>query len=88
MKTYIYPANLKVKATFKLWSLRDLLILGIITVLSLWILIYFKASLPLACSIAYGVATARFDGQCIADYIRIAARYFISVPQTYLWRKP
>lgn len=86
MKTYIYPSDLKVKATVWLWTLRDLAVLLGIAVLGVIALVNLRTTLVLAITIAYGIATARFEGNSIADYTVIAFRYFVGIPQTYLWR--
>ncbi len=86
MKTYIYPSDLKVSAAVWMWALRDLVILLAAAVLSIFLLVSTHSTLFLALTVAYAVATARVDGRCIADYAVVAFRYFVSVPQTYLWR--
>lgn len=87
MKTYIYPANLKAKAMLGLWTIRDIVILICVTILSVICLVYLRTTLFLAVTVASWIATARVDGQSIADYIKVATRYFLLVPQTYFWRR-
>lgn len=86
MKTYIYPSDMKAKASLWLWTLRDFLIMIVAAILSLLALVNLHTTFVLAMTIAYAIATARIEGQCIADHIIVAARYFIIVPQTYFWR--
>ena len=43
---YIYPDNLKAKATMWLWKLKDLAIIGIIVLFSVFAFAYAGWSLP------------------------------------------
>lgn len=83
MKTYIYPSNLKLKATIWFWNIRDLVILVFGAVLSVLALLYLHTTIVLAITVSYGIATARFEDNSIMGRIIVAARYLFIVPQTY-----
>lgn len=75
MTTYLYPQNLKAKANLWLWGLRDFTILCIAVLL------------PAALSFCFGFLTIRTaDEVTFLDYLRYAARYFISTQQCFEWR--
>lgn len=50
---YIYPDNLKAKATMWLWSLKDLAIVGIIILFSVFAFAYAGVWFPLVIAGAY-----------------------------------
>ena len=50
---YIYPDNLKAKATMWLWKLKDLAIIGIIVLLSVFAFAYAGLWFPLVIAGAY-----------------------------------
>lgn len=86
MTTYIYPQNLRAKANLWLWSLRDFLILGISVLLSVVILVQAHIFLPAAATLLYGFLSIRLDDTTIIDYIRYAAKFFITTQQHFEWR--
>lgn len=53
---YIYPDNLKAKATMWLWSLKDLAIVGIIILFSVFAFAYAGVWFPLVIAGAYTVS--------------------------------
>ena len=42
--------------------------------------------LPLALTAGYAFVTIRMEEATVLDYVRYAARYFLVVPQFYIWR--
>lgn len=86
MKRYLYPKNLKAVANMWLWGLRDFTILGIAAMLSIVALVQIKTLIPAALTLCFGFLTIRMEDTTIMDYIRYAARYFISTQQYYEWR--
>ena len=77
---YIYPDNLKAKATMWLWKLKDLAIIGIIVLLSVFAFAYAGLWFPLVIAGAYAFLTS------IMDFIRYACAYFLMDQQHYEWR--
>lgn len=83
---YIYPDNLKAKATLWLWELRDVGVIGAGLVLPVLILVKWGFSAPLAGVCLYAVLTIRLEGVSILDFLRWAADFFFLKQQYYEWR--
>ena len=66
---YIYPDNLKAKATMWLWKLKDLAIIGIIVLLSVFAFAYSGLWFPLVIAGAYAFLTIQ---------VRIPALWILS----------
>lgn len=86
MTQYLYPQNLKATANLWLWSLKDFCILGIAALLSVVILAQTGFVIPAAVTLCYGFLTIRMDETTVLDFIKYAARYFISTQQYFEWR--
>ena len=87
MKQYIYPQNLKSQAQLWLWRLKDLVVLGAALLVSVLALSQLRFFLPLALTMVFAVLTMRFDDTSVLDYIKRAARYFVTTQQFYVWRQ-
>lgn len=83
---YIYPDNLKAKATLFFWELKDIGIIGIGMLISVFAIAKLGTTLPLAISALYAFLTIRLQDSSILDYIRYAAEFFLGRPQRYEWR--
>ena len=83
---YIYPDNLKSKATMWLWELKDIGVLSVGFILSVIALVQINFIIPLLATATYGFLTILFDDISIKQFIVNAWRYFIGVRQTYEWR--
>ena len=81
MTQYLYPQNLKASASMWFWSLKDFCILGIAALLSILILVELHILLPAAATLCYAFLTIRMDDTTIMDFLRYAARYFITTQQ-------
>lgn len=86
MTQYLFPKNLKAKATLWLWRLRDFAILGIAALISIVILVYLGWLLPAALTLCFGFLTIQLDETTMLDYINYAVRYFITSQQYFEWR--
>lgn len=86
MTQYLYPQNLKAKANLWLWGLKDFTILGIALMLSLVALVQLRFVLPMAVTMCYGFLTIQMDETTVLDYIKCAARFFLSTQQYFEWR--
>ncbi len=86
MTTYLYPQNLKAKASLWLWGLRDFVILCVAVLLSVFALVNTGMLLPMALSLCYGFLTIRADDTTILDYLKHAVRYFLTTQQYFEWR--
>lgn len=87
MKQYIYPQNLESQAQLWLWRLKDLVVLGAALLVSVLALSQLRFFLPLALTMVFAFLTMRFDDTSVLDYIKRAARYFVTTQQFYVWRQ-
>lgn len=83
---YIYPDNLKALPTLFLWRLKDLAVIGIGALISVFMLSQTGFSLPVIITLAYAFLAIRHEDISILDFIKYAARYFFIEPQEYRWR--
>ena len=82
---YIYPDNLKSKATLWLWDLRDIGIIGIECLISVFALSRLGWLPPIVLTAVYAFLSIRFEDTSILDFIRYAFAYFIGRQQVYQW---
>ena len=84
---YIYPDNLKSRATLWLWQLRDIGIIGVCTLVS--ILSFTQAGFipPIVLTAVYAFLTIRFEDTSILDFIRYAVAFLFTKRQFYEWRR-
>lgn len=80
---YIYPDNLKSKATLWLWQLRDIGIIGVGALISILALTQIRFISPIVITAVYAFLTIRFEDTSILDFIRYACAFFIGKQQTY-----
>lgn len=83
---YIYPDNLKAKATLWLWELRDVGIIGVCLLLSVFALAQLHLFVPIVFTALYAFLTIRFEDTSILKFILNAAAFFVGKQQTYKWR--
>jgi hypothetical protein len=82
---YIYPDNLKSKATLWLWQLRDIGIIGVGLLLSVFALAQLRFLPPIVITALYAFLTIRFDDTSILDFIKNACSFFFARQQVYEW---
>ena len=82
---YIYPNHLKSKAMLWLWELRDLAIIGVGALLSVFAMAQLNFLPPAVVTAVYAFLSIRMEDTSILDFLRYAARYFILGQQTYAW---
>lgn len=83
---YIYPDNLKAKATLWLWQLRDIGVIGVGALISILALTQIRFIPPIVITAVYAFLTIRFEDTSILDFLRYACAFFIGKQQTYEWR--
>ena len=83
---YIYPDNLRAKATLWLWALRDIGIIGAGALVSVLAITQIGFILPIVITGAYAFLSIRYDDTSILDFIRYACAFFITKKQMYEWR--
>lgn len=87
MKQYIYPQNLKAQAKLWLWSLKDILIIGVALLISVLALSQIKFAIPLVLTLLYTFLTIRLDDQTVLDFIIRSVKYFIITQQYFEWKE-
>ena len=83
---YIYPDNLKSKASMWLWELKDLGVTGIIVLISVFAFAYAKLWFPMVIAGVYAFLTIQVEDTTILKFIRYACAYFLVEQQHYEWR--
>lgn len=83
---YLYPDNLKAKAIFWLWELRDISIMSIGLLISVFALSQTGLLLPIVITSVYGFLSIRFEDASILDFIKYALGFFFIKSQNYEWR--
>lgn len=84
---FIYPDNLKAKATLWLWELRDVAIIGIGFLFSVLAIAQMGILLPLVATVIYAFLSIRLEGSSILDFLRYAVCFLILQQQYYEWRE-
>ena len=85
---FIYPDNLKAKATLWLWELRDVAIIGVGFLFSVLAIAQTGILLPLVVTVLYAFLSIRLEGSSILDFLRYAVCFLILKQQYYEWGKP
>ena len=83
---YMYPDNLKAKATLWLWELKDIGIIGVGLLISVFALSQTGILVPIVITAVYAFLAIRFEDTSILDFIRYACAFFILKQQVYEWR--
>lgn len=81
---YIYPDNLTSKAMLWLWELKDIGIIGVGLLLSVFAFSQTGNLLLLVITAVYAFLCIRLDGTSILDFIRYAAA-FLFTQQNFNW---
>lgn len=84
---FLYPNNLRSKPILWLWHLKDIVIIGILTLFAVFIYAQFNNLYFIVGAAVYAFLSLRFDDLSILDFIIHASRYFIIETQTYTWQK-
>ena len=82
---YLYPENLKAKATLWFWSLPDLVLLGIFLAFSLLFFSAFHQPFFVMGSVLFAILTIRVKEESILDFIKAACLYFFT-QQFFVWK--
>ena len=70
---FIYPENLKAKPMLWLWLLRDIAIIGVAALISVFALVNGGSMAPLVVTVLYAFLSIQVDGSSILDFLRKAA---------------
>lgn len=83
---YMYPDNLKAKATLWLWELKDIGIIGIGLLISVFALAQLRLMPPIVITAVYAFLTIQFEDTSILNFIRYACNFFLLKQQIFEWR--
>jgi len=83
---YIYPSNLKAKASLLFWTLRDVLVAVVLALLGMFVLSRTQSPVLLSVAAAYAVLSIRLEDASILDFLGRAWRFVVSRQQLYRWR--
>lgn len=86
MNSYLYPDNLRAKATLWLWELRDIVIIGVGGILSVVSLAELGFSPPAVIVAVYAFLSIRFEDTSILNFLQGACAFFFFKQQFYEWR--
>ena len=87
MEIFIYPENLKAKATLWLWELRDVTVIGIGLLLSVLALAQTGIMIPLVITALYAFLSIRVDDSNILDFLRYAVCFLFLKQQYFEWKR-
>ena len=78
---------MRTEAKLWFWGLKDIIILAIALTISVvsWAKLGFV--LPAALTLIYGFLSMRLDDCSVLDYIKRAARYFLTTQQYFEWKE-
>lgn len=82
---YIYPENLKAKATLWLWTLRDVAAIGIGLLISILALAQGGFMSPLVATVLFAFLSIRVEDASILDFLRYAVNFLFLKQQYYEW---
>jgi len=82
----MYPDNLKAKAILWLWELKDIGIIGIGLLISVFALAQLGFMPPIVITAVYTFLTIQFEDTSILNFIRYACTFFIFKQQIFEWR--
>ena len=83
---YIYPSNLKAKASLLFWTLRDVLIALVLALLGMFALSRTQSPALLSVAAAYAFLSIRLEDSSILDFLGRAWRFVVVGQQFYQWR--
>ena len=80
---FIYPENLKAKPMLWLWLLRDIAIIGVAALISVFALVNGGSMAPLVVTVLYAFLSIQVDGSSSLDFLRKAACFLFLQQQRY-----
>ena len=83
---YLYPDNLKAKATLWLWELRDIGIIAIGLLISVFAFSQTGLLFPVVITAVYSFLSICFEDVSILDFVKYAVAFFFLKQQEYEWR--
>lgn len=83
---FIYPNDLKAKPKLWLWELRDITILGVGFLLSVFAVTQGIGIFPMVITVLFAFLSIQVEGTSILDFLLYAANFLFLKQQYYEWR--
>ena len=78
---------MRTEAKLWFWGLKDIIILAVALTVSVVSWAKLNFIVPAARTLIYGVLAMRLDDCSVLDYIKRAARFFITTQQYFEWKE-
>ena len=85
---FIYPDNLEAKAMLWLWELRDVAIIAVAVLLSVFALARSGSFAPLISAVLYAFLSIRVEENSVLGFLCFAARFLFLQQQYFEWEEP
>ena len=85
---YIYPDNLKARPMLWLWELRDVAIIAIALLLSVFALAQSGSFALLIGAVLYAFLSIRVEDNSVLGFLCFAARFLFLQQQYFEWEEP
>ena len=85
---YIYPDNLKARPMLWLWELRDVAIIAVAVLISVFALSRNGSFALLIGAALYAFLSIRVEDNSVLDFLRYAARFLFLRQQYFEWEAP
>ena len=83
---YYYPTNMEAAPLFGLWTGRDLFIIAVVAVFSLFSAVWLHFMLPLLADVVYLILSMQVGDESAYQYITKLGRYFVA-QQVFFWEE-
>lgn len=84
---YIYPDHLNSRPTLWVWTLKDIIIIGVLLLLGVLAFSMSGSMVFLIAGFTYTILTIRVEENSIMGFLQYAGRYFLFGQQKYLWHR-
>ena len=85
---YIYPDNLKARPMLWLWELKDVAVIAIALLLSVFALAHGSSFVPLIGAALYAFLSIRVEDNSVLGFLCFAAQFLFLEQQYYEWEEP
>ena len=84
---FLYPSDLKSNPMMWLWELRDVVILGVMAIFSVFAIAQTGVFIPLVITVVYGFLSIQYEGVSILGFIKYAVTFLFAKQQIYEWQE-
>ncbi len=83
---FLYPSDLKSKPMMWLWELKDVAILGVMAIFSVFAIAQTEIFIPLVITALYGFLSIQYEGVSILGFIKYVITFLFAKQQIYDWQ--